>query len=815
MGAFDNLMSGVAGVPASDGADPVEKSTRPPGDLNGDMPVWAQKALTRGLQQVEDSPGYVQKQDARRRAQLPEALRETVEDTDSVAKKPYDPVLLRDLASSTIPQTYTDTLAQDLASANWRLRARDDDADVADETIAEAERKLRNLVPDSTFSEFLEETARTLLRLGDATIVKHYPGGDPTNPVAEAVHVDSATMFKKLDEGGFPAGYVQFTGTTTERGQEFDGTDLVLDEVLWISWARRGNHVYGEGPVEKGRETIEVLEEIAEKELLDLIQGMPPGVISRPLDAEVPVDSADWENFKDDMRLNEGERHRLGYANFPVDYQALTPNYQELQLLDRYTTKVTELGGVYKVNPSYAGFDFENVNRATDESQQAAYKQRGFKVLTTRVEEALTLGLVPDLLRALDVDGDTTLVFEFEKETTVEERETRAKAQQEAITAGKEAADAGLDVAWRDGEAVIENGDMEAGNVGGGGGGGGLFGSVERPDALEKDDVTVLGFPVGGIAHSGDNKTWGDFMNALLDRGAEKIVDLKAQRNGRERAYPEDELPDPHDSLIAVHGLPGGVVRDILSAHEEIHLSYIDPSSKGESDTKNADREGGESTPSPLSKEEVEKLNEILFRSFEEQIVPESVDAIQKRAFSSSDVPDYVLEKIREALDDGAVFDAIESAGERVEQVADDITEILEDNLLDEGGWTLGDITDDLNEKFPNLSEGEAETIARTETSSTLNTAREKGYEERDDAATLRFKWVGPDDSRETDACERLKGETDPDRGGNPLPMPELKRLEREIANEEFPNLSYREHVVHPNERHTFRRVLPAETGAA
>jgi len=724
MGAFDNLMSGVAGVPASGGRrEQVEKSARESGDLDDELPVWAEKALTRGLQQAADSPGFVQKQEARRRAQLPEALQETVEDTESVAKKPYDPVLLRDLASSTIPQTYTDTLAQDLASANWRLRARDDDADVSDDVIAEAERKLRNLVPDSTFSEFLEETARTLLRLGDATIVKHYPGGDPTNPVAEAVHVDSATMFKKLDEDGFPAGYVQFTGQTTDRGQEFEGTDLVLDEVIWISWARRGNHVYGEGPVEKGRETIEVLEEIAEKELLDLIQGMPPGVISRPLDAEVPVDSADWENFKDDMRLNEGERHRLGYANFPVDYQPLTPNYQELQLLDRYTTKVTELGGVYKVNPSYAGFDFENVNRATDESQQAAYKQRGFKVLTSRVEEALTLGLVPDLLRALDLDGDHALVFEFEKETTVEERETRAKAQQEAITAGKEAADAGLDVAWRDGEAVIENGDMEAGNVGGGGGGGSLFGSEDPPESVQR----------------------------------------------------------------------------------------------AEGEEGNGSREDGEASPPSLSKEEVEKLDEILFRTFNEQIVPESVDAIEKRAFSSSDVPDYVLEKIREALDDGAVFDAIESAGERVEEVADSITEILEDNLLDEDGWTLGDITDDIQEEFPNLSEGEAETVARTETSSTLNTAREKGYEERDDAATLRFKWVGPDDSRTTDACERMKDETDPDRGGTPLPMPELKRLERSIANEEFPNLSYREHVIHPNERHTFRRVLPAETdgGAA
>jgi nucleotide-binding universal stress UspA family protein len=196
--------------------------------------------------------------------------------------------------------------------------------------------------------------------------------------------------------------------------------------------------------------------------------------------------------------------------------------------------------------------------------------------------------------------------------------------------------------------------------------------------------------------------------------------------------------------------------------------------------------------------------------------MPESVEDIEKEVWTSDDaVPDYVRESISEAIDAGAVFDRIESAGrevgERFHDIRNQIEDLLEENLTQPQGWSLESVRDDLQESFPNMSEGQAETVARSETSSVLNTAREEGYEDRDDSHEYYYKWVGPDDSRTTDACERLKALTNPDYGGTPVGMSDLKRLERKISNEEFPALEWREHMLHINERHTFRRVLPHE----
>lgn len=197
--------------------------------------------------------------------------------------------------------------------------------------------------------------------------------------------------------------------------------------------------------------------------------------------------------------------------------------------------------------------------------------------------------------------------------------------------------------------------------------------------------------------------------------------------------------------------------------------------------------------------------------------MPESVEDIEKQIWTSDDpVPDYVRDAISEAINAGAVFDRIESVeqevGERFHDIKEKLEDLLEENLTQPQGWSLESVRDDINEAFPNLSEGEAETIARSETASVLNNAREEGYEQRRDAGEKQyFKWVGPDDSRTTDACERLKELTNPDEGGTPKTMSELKRLERQVANEFFPGLEWREHMLHPNERHTFRRVLPHE----
>lgn len=616
MGAFDNLFNGVAGVSKSRDASPSSSSGgRGGGSGRPDrLSVWEQKKRLQ-REAIEEDLSGVQKQEVNRRARLPGDITEAAADEGGVGK-PYDPELLRDLAQNPIVQTYIDTLAQDTASANWKLRPRDEDADLPPELIARAERRFENLFPDLTTEQALELVARNVLELGDAVVVKHFTSRD-RNRVEEAVPIDSATFFKRTDEDNFTEGYLQ----VTQAKDDFQATPFDLDEVIWFSWAGRPNHIYGHSPVEKGQDTIEILEEVADKEILDLVQGMSPGIISRATDEDgsTLVDEGDWENFKDDMRLTEGERHRLAYTKYPVDYTPLSSNYQELQLLDRYKSKITELGGVMKVNPSYAGFEFENVNRATDESQREAYKQRGFRVLLRVIETGLNMGLVPYLLGeedlqefsdTLDVDPEeddvdaaefTDLVFEFEREQTVGEKKEKARMLQESVEAAGAAADRGLDVTLRDGFPEIEDGPVEESDEPEDGGG--LFFSADgRPEEVEKgSDLTqedvreayrvagneenyspeeaespvVLTFPPGGVPYSAEagTKAWEALFRDLLDRGADAILDLYSKQGAADlRAFP-DSLPSDHDPAVAVYGLSEEGVQNVVDLHPDVSMS--------------------------------------------------------------------------------------------------------------------------------------------------------------------------------------------------------------------------------------------------
>jgi len=137
------------------------------------------------------------------------------------------------------------------------------------------------------------------------------------------------------------------------------------------------------------------------------------------------------------------------------------------------------------------------------------------------------------------------------------------------------------------------------------------------------------------------------------------------------------------------------------------------------------------------------------------------------------------------------------------------LREFMTEQLVDKDGWTTDGIANRLQDLEPELSKAEAETIARTETASIVNTAREEGYQETG-MGDEQFYWVGGTDDRTTEACNWLMDETNPNHGGDPVSLDELKALIEE-APEHDPemqdNLARPEDfVVHPNERKTFVR---------
>jgi hypothetical protein len=161
-------------------------------------------------------------------------------------------------------------------------------------------------------------------------------------------------------------------------------------------------------------------------------------------------------------------------------------------------------------------------------------------------------------------------------------------------------------------------------------------------------------------------------------------------------------------------------------------------------------------------------------------------------SFASSGTPEFVLERIREAIMSGALFSDIDGiSGDEMMDFRQEFADALATD-----NFSVQDVTEVVME-FTGESRDAAEVAARTELGNTLKQAREDGYEEQA-AADERFYWTGadPGDPRQTDVCgyliagqgghldnpgafsglARPEG-TNPFEGGEPLPMDELKDL--------------------------------------
>jgi len=177
--------------------------------------------------------------------------------------------------------------------------------------------------------------------------------------------------------------------------------------------------------------------------------------------------------------------------------------------------------------------------------------------------------------------------------------------------------------------------------------------------------------------------------------------------------------------------------------------------------------------------------------------------------FVESATPQFVKDRIRDTLMSGALFSDIEAipSSDRM-QLREFMTETLTSD-----GWTVDGLSDQIEQL--GVDPQRADTIARTETASVLNQAREEGYEEQGMGDSL-FYWTGAKDSRTTDACRWLINETNPFEGGEPVPMDELKELIEEAPThdpEMDDNVARPEDfVVHIGERKSFARAPPDMT---
>jgi len=184
----------------------------------------------------------------------------------------------------------------------------------------------------------------------------------------------------------------------------------------------------------------------------------------------------------------------------------------------------------------------------------------------------------------------------------------------------------------------------------------------------------------------------------------------------------------------------------------------------------------------------------------------ESLDELGQKASSSywnsaSDVPKYVRSTIEDAINSGVVW-----AGVDIDASTLDISRFFRSTLDDASGWSLATLADDFAERF-DTSIDKALEVVRSEAAAILNKAREIGLKRSGRADEQLYMWQGPQDGHTTQCCTEIKAASNPEHGGEPMPLDELKSLVREKSREHFPDMDTREWVAHIQERHTYVRA--------
>lgn len=246
----------------------------------------------------------------------------------------------------------------------------------------------------------------------------------------------------------------------------------------------------------------------------------------------------------------------------------------------------------------------------------------------------------------------------------------------------------------------------------------------------------------------------------------------------------------PEINPRAQEGGDGGGIFDQVSmqGHDHNH----------ENGTSRDQSQKGDSRPF-LSGEAVPAWEHALNQVVETVLWSDATDR-QLFEFDDEDVPQFAINRLRDVITGGAVFSDFETVPSGAREA---VKSAMLDSLDAQHGWSVGSISENLQDAVPGLEDHEAERIARSETQSIVSKAREEGYREQFDVDEERFDWVGPDDDRNSDACPWIKAQI-PEDG---VTLDRLKELIQE-ANRRFVDHEAREWSPHIQCRHQMTRQV-------
>lgn len=324
------------------------------------------------------------------------------------------------------------------------------------------------------------------------------------------------------------------------------------------------------------------------------------------------------------------------------------------------------------------------------------------------------------------------------------QRESDVDDMREQIDLGREADEAGLDARYEDGQTVIEDGEF--------------------------DSQTGDGAGIPGMGFSSEAAS--DHDDAIGQKGDPMV-------NGH------DLDPETGEGICSSTGetISAETMQDLAGdcPHCGQALSVID--TKADTD-------------------DLEASVQTLERAYKHIVWADETEQKAQPFFAGDkDVPEFVRDLVQRAIDSGAVYGQIEDFSMTDKSR---LSVLLDEKLTQPQGWSVDSLSDAISKEFVDVDKQKAEDIAQNEAANVLNKSREIGYREQGDMDDRLFKWIGPDDDDNTDACEWLRQKTNPRYGGTPRPLDELKDLVQEANRRFVDGHDAREWMAHIGERHTY-----------
>lgn len=329
---------------------------------------------------------------------LPQDVRDFMRNSDNVVSWDVDPITLQDYAENAIIQAFIDTVAKDVSSIDYNVV--DSDGNKSESAME----FLKHAHPDRSYRDLVEATVRDLLKYGNAFWVLHRY--KDSNELAEIVSPDPATMFLVTDDDGYTEGYAQ-----KQRGSKSDVIET--EDVIHFNWATSNDRKYSRGPTETVMDYIDIIEELLIKERLDLVEGGISAIVSQTDDHDTkPLSSNEFDELEKAFDASEGLRHANIFTRGNFERTEIGTNYQDMDIVERYNSHIQKIASAFKIPPSYAGLDYENTNRATDENQTKNYEKKGINVVLQQLQSKINRELIPQL-----EEDEEKLSYEWSIET--------------------------------------------------------------------------------------------------------------------------------------------------------------------------------------------------------------------------------------------------------------------------------------------------------------------------------------------------------------------------------------------------------------